>query len=168
MLPAPYIDVTYTFEFRRKLLHYIMTIIFPSVLLSLLSCISFLFPAGSGERVSVVISVLLGLVVFMLIVNERTPVTSNATSMLTQFFNSIGASTVLALTATAFIVRLNHSSTSVPVPGYLACIRDCIAGALCMRRESTRQQVNVNFEDVLLTESQVHRNVDSYKPIHLL
>ena len=157
--PAPYIDVTYTFEFRRKPLYYIMTIIFPSVLLSLLSCISFLFPADSGERVSLIISVLLGLVVFMLIVNERTPVTSDATPMLTQFFNSIAATTVLALMATAFILRLNHASTSVPVPGYLACIRDCIAGALCMRRESPRERVNVKFDDVLLSESQVHRNM---------
>ena len=165
--PAPYIDVTYTFEFRRKPLYYIMAIIFPSVLLSLLSCISFLFPPGSGERVSLVISVLLGLVVFMLIVNERTPVTSDATPMLTQFFNSISASTVLALMATAFVLRLNHASTSVPVPGYLACIRDCIAGALCMRRESLRQRVNVNFDDVPLTGSQVHNNIDSYKPIRL-
>ena len=160
--PAPYVDLTYTFEFRRKPLYYIMTIIFPSVLLSFLSCISFLFPAGSGERVSLVISVLLGLVVFMLIVNERTPVTSDATPMLTQFFNSIGASTVLALMATAFILRLNHASTSEPVPRYLECIRDCIAGALCMRREPPRQRVDINFEDILLTESQVHVSVHSY------
>ena len=153
--PAPYIDLTYTLEFRRKPLYYIMTIIFPSVLLSLLSCISFLFPADSGERLSLVISVLLGLVVFMLIVNERTPVTSDATPMLTQFFNSIGATTVLALMATAFILRLNHASTSEPVPKFLACIRDCIAGPLCMRRESPMQRVDVNFEDILLTESQV-------------
>ena len=156
--PEPYVDLTYTFEFRRKPLYYIMTIIFPSVLLSFLSCISFLFPAGSGERVSLVISVLLGLVVFMLIVNERTPVTSDATPMLTQFFNSIGASTVLALMATAFILRLNHASTSEPVPRYLESIRNCIAGALCMRREPPRQRVNINFENVLLTESQVMNN----------
>jgi hypothetical protein len=156
---APYIDLTYTLEFRRKPLYYIMTIVFPSVLLSLLSCISFLFPADSGERLSLVISVLLGLVVFMLIVNERTPVTSDATPMLTQFFNSIGATTVLALMATAFILRLNHASTSEPVPKFLACIRDCIAGPLCMRRESPMQRVDVNFEDILRTESQVYTRV---------
>ncbi|XP_028411395.1 neuronal acetylcholine receptor subunit alpha-7-like [Dendronephthya gigantea] len=155
--PEPYIDLTYTFEFRRKPLYYIMTIIFPSVLLSLLSCVSFLFPAGSGERVSLVISVLLGLVVFMLIVNERTPVTSDATPMLTQFFNSIGGSTVLALMATAFILRLNHADGSTPVPSYLVCIRDCIAFVLCMRREPERRRVEINFEDILLAESQVFR-----------
>ena len=156
--PEPYYDVTYTLEFRRKPLYYVMTIIFPSILLSLLSCISFLFPADSGERVSLVISVLLGLVVFMLIVNERTPVTSDATPMLTQFFNAIGACTVLALMATAFILRLNHAPTSIPVPGYLVCIRDCIACPLFMRRETPRKRIEINFENVLLTESQVINN----------
>ena len=160
--PAPYIDLTYTFEFRRKPLYYITTIIFPSVLLSFLSCISFLFPAGSGERVSLVISVLLGLVVFMLIVNDRTPVTSDATPMLTHFFNLISVSTVLALMATAFILRLNHACTSEPVPRYLKRIRNCIAGALCMRREPPRQRVNIHFENILLTESQVHVSVHTY------
>ena len=153
--PEPYYDITFTLEFRRKPLYYIMTILFPSILLSLLSCISFLFPADSGERVSLVISVLLGLVVFMLIVNERTPVTSDATPMLTKFFNAIGACTVLALMSTALILRLNHAPTSAKVPRYLACIRDCIAGALRMRRESSRKRVEISFGDVLLTESQV-------------
>ena len=147
--PEPYYDLTYTFEFRRKPLYYIMTIIYPSILLSLLSCISYLFPADSGERVSLVISVLLGLVVFMIIVNERTPVTSDATPMLTKFFNAISASTVLSLMSTAFILCLNHVPTPGPVPGYLACIRDRIAGALCMRRESPKKRV------VLMTETQV-------------
>ena len=153
--PAPYVDVTYTFVFQRKPLYYIMTIILPSILLSLLACISFLFPPDSGERVSLVISVLLGLVVFMLIVNERTPVTSEATPMLTNFFNSIGASTVLALIATAFILHLNHAPASEPVSGPLACIRDCIACLFCMKREKTEKRVILNFEDILLTESQV-------------
>ena len=166
--PEPYYDVTYTLEFRRKPLYYIMTIIFPCILFSLLSCISFLFPADCGERVSLVISVLVGLVVFVLIVNERTPVTSDATPMLTHFFNAIVVSTVLALMATAFILGLNHAPTSIQVPGYLACIRDCIAGALFMRRETPRKRVETNFEDVLMTESQVNNLQESVWPNNLI
>lgn len=151
--PVPFADVTYTLEFERKTLYYTMTIISPSMLLSLLVCISFLFPADSGERVSLVISVLLGLVVFMLIVNDRTPVTSDVVPMLTRFFNSIGASTILALVATAFILHLNHVSSGVPVPRYLARIRDCIAVALCMKKPPFAKRVELNFDQILLTET---------------
>jgi hypothetical protein len=130
-----------------------MTIIVPSMLLSFLASVSFLFPADSGERVSLVISVLLGLVVFMLIVNDCTPVTSDAVPTVTKFFNYIAATTVLALLATAFILRLNHVSSGVPVPRCLARIRDCIAVALCMKKASLPKRVKLNFEEILLSES---------------
>lgn len=151
--PYAYVDVTYRLVLERKTLYYIMTIISPSMLLSLLACISFLFPADSGERVSLVISVLLGLVVFMLIVNERTPVTSDAVPMVTKFFNSIGASTILALVATAVILRLNHVSSGLPVPRYLARIRDCIAVALCMKKSTVAKRLELKFDQILLAET---------------
>ena len=87
--PWLFVDLTYTLEFRRIPLYYLMTLVYPTMLLSFLSCVSFLFPADSGERVSLVISVLLGLIVFMLIVNDRTPVTSKETPLITKYFNSI-------------------------------------------------------------------------------
>ena len=154
--PEPYYDLTYTFEFRRKPLYYVMTIIYPSILLSLLFSISFLFPADSGERVSLVTSVLLGLVVFMIIVNEHTPVSSEDSTILTIFFNSISSSTVLALIATAFILHLNHASASKSVPRYLAYMRDYIAGALFVERpKSLREPFEKDFEGILMNESQV-------------
>ncbi|XP_028411347.1 neuronal acetylcholine receptor subunit alpha-10-like [Dendronephthya gigantea] len=148
-----FIEVLYTMKFKRKALYYIMNVILPSMLLSLLASISFLFPAGSGERVSLVISVLLGLVVFMLIVNERTPVTSDSVPLITNFFNCIGASTVLALLATAFILHLNHISSGIPVPRYLVRIRDCIAVALCMKQPPPTKRVQLDLDEILLRES---------------
>ena len=151
--PAPYVDITYTVEFQRKHLYYVMTIVLPSMLLSFLACVSFLFPADSGERVSLVISVLLGLVVFMLIVNDRTPVSSDSVPMITGLFNSIGATAVLALMATAFTLNLNHASPGTAVPPYLAMIRDCIAVPFCMKKVPLPKRVDLNFEDILLSES---------------
>ena len=150
--PTPYTVVVYTLKFERKALYYVMTIIFPSMVLSLLACISFIFPPESGERVSLVISVLLGLFVFMLIVNDRTPVASNCVPMITQFFNSIAASTVLALMATAFVLRLNHISSGVPVPYNLAKVRDGIAVTLCMKKKPSAKR-QLNFEEFVLSES---------------
>ena len=139
--PSPYVDIIYSLEFRRKPLYYIMTIVFLTMLLSLLSSISFIFPADSGERVSQVILVLLGLVVFMLIVNDLTPVTSDSVPIITQFLNSIGVATVFALLATAFILRLNHVSSDKPVPSYLVRIRDFIAAALWIKNDCGRELI---------------------------
>ncbi|XP_028411337.1 neuronal acetylcholine receptor subunit alpha-6-like isoform X2 [Dendronephthya gigantea] len=159
--PAPYVDITYSFEFRRKPLYYIMTIVFPSMLLALLASVSFLFPADSGERVSLTISVLLGLVVFMLIVNDRTPVTSDTVPMITQFFNAIGASTVLALMATAFILRLNHVSPGVCIPRYLVRIRNSIAVVLCIKPACKLKPVGVNADEIRQNNSFVRIQINN-------
>ncbi|XP_046856347.1 neuronal acetylcholine receptor subunit alpha-7-like [Xenia sp. Carnegie-2017] len=112
----PFHDLTYTFEFQRKSLYYVLTIIIPTMLLSALTCISFCFPANSGERISLLISVVIGLYVIMLVVNERTPVTSDSRPMLTLIFICVKMSTFLSLIATAVILRLNHGPYPDPLP----------------------------------------------------
>ena len=131
--PELYTDITFTLHFRRKPWFYIVTIVLPCIILSLLAAISFLFPAGSGERVSLVISVLLGLTVFMLIINAETPVTSDSTPMLTRYFNVICCGTFVILLLTAFILQIHHGSSSEPVPSYLANMRHFFVSVLCMK-----------------------------------
>ena len=131
--PGLYTDITYTLHFRRKPWFYIVTIVFPCLILSLLASISFLFPAGSGERVSLVISVLLGLTVFMLIINEETPVSSDSTPMLTRYFSVTCCGTFLILLATAFILQIHHGSSSEPVPYCIVSVRNLLALVFCMR-----------------------------------
>lgn len=130
--PHPYYDITYILHFRRKPLYYVMGIIVPCVLLSFLSSISFLFPVDSGERISLVISVLLGLFIFMLIVNAKTPVCSDAVPILTQYFTVISFTIFLSLLGTAFILWIYHPSSSRPVPHYLSKISRFFAIMLCV------------------------------------
>ncbi|XP_046841843.1 neuronal acetylcholine receptor subunit alpha-7-like [Xenia sp. Carnegie-2017] len=112
----PFHDLTYTFEFQRKSLYYILTIIIPTMLLSALTCISFCFPANSGERILLLISVVIGLFVIMIVVNERTPVTSDSRPMLTLIFICVQMSIFISLLASAFILRLNHGPYPDPLP----------------------------------------------------
>jgi hypothetical protein len=155
--PELYTDITFTLHFRRKPWFYIVTIVLPCIILSLLAAISFLFPAGSGERVSLVISVLLGLTVFMLIINAETPVTSDSTPMLTRYFNVICCGTFLILLVTAFILQIHHGSNSEPVPCYLANMRNFIACALCMKATQKSPEAHKKLplvETVLLDDEQ--------------
>ena len=126
--PESFVDILYTFELERKSRYYIITIIVPSMFLCLLASVSFFFPPDSGERVSLVMSVFLGFFVFMIVVNERTPVTSDNVPTLTKIFTSIVGTTVLCLAATAFILHLKHITPDKVVPGCFEKIRNCIAG----------------------------------------
>ncbi|XP_071096184.1 neuronal acetylcholine receptor subunit beta-4-like [Haliotis cracherodii] len=64
-----------SFEFllKRKSMFYIVSIIFPMALLSLLNACVFLLPADSGEKMSYLISIFVSYAVFMNFVNDSIP-----------------------------------------------------------------------------------------------
>ena len=141
--PYKFYDITYTFHFRRKSLYYIISIVVPCVLLSLLSTISFLFPVESGERISLVMSVLLGIFFFMPLVNDKTPVTSDSVPVLTRCFTAVNFIVFLSLLATAFIISMHHASPSRPVPCYLSTISRFFAIVLCLGRPPCKTSESV-------------------------
>jgi len=55
----------YTIEMRRKTLFYTVNLIIPSVLVSSLSMVVFYLPATAGERITMSVSILLALVVYL-------------------------------------------------------------------------------------------------------
>ena len=67
----------FTFTLRRKPYYYLLTIIVPTMVLALLSALTFLVPIDSGEKLSLGISILLAFSVLVLIVSEITPQTSH-------------------------------------------------------------------------------------------
>lgn len=74
--PAIYPDVTVYVNIRRRTLYYVLNIILPCVSLNLLSLLAFCLPPDAGEKVTLGITVLLSYSVFMLLVAENMPPTS--------------------------------------------------------------------------------------------
>ncbi|XP_071096175.1 neuronal acetylcholine receptor subunit beta-4-like [Haliotis cracherodii] len=65
--------VSFEFFLKRKSMFYIVNIIFPMALLSLLNACVFLLPADSGEKMSYLISIFVSYAVFMNFVNDSIP-----------------------------------------------------------------------------------------------
>ncbi|GAA6091571.1 cholinergic receptor, nicotinic, alpha 11 [Tachysurus ichikawai] len=74
----PYPDVTFVITIRRRTLYYALNLLIPCVLLSSMTLLIFVLPADSGEKISLGITVLLSLTVFMLLVAEIMPATSDS------------------------------------------------------------------------------------------
>ena len=68
--------ITFTLKIRRKTLFYTVNLIIPCVLISFLSVCVFYLPADAGEKMTMCISILLALVVFLLLVSKILPPTS--------------------------------------------------------------------------------------------
>jgi len=73
----PYPDVTYTIEMCRKPLFYVFNMILPCWLITLVALLGFYVPCESGEKVTMGITTLLSMTVFLMLVAENMPPTSD-------------------------------------------------------------------------------------------
>ena len=140
-----YHDIKFYFHIRRRTLYYTYNVIIPCIMLSILTCLTFYLPTESGEKVSLGLTVLLSFSVFMLLIAESMPATSefipliglfvrNETStkksFLVSFFFSSGIYFTLVMGLTSLsvllaVVLLNvhlYGSALKPVPRRLRSI----------------------------------------------
>ena len=111
--PDPYLDITYTIHTRRRVLFYLTNLIFPCVALGVLVIFAFFLPPESGERVSMVITILLGFTVYTLIFTENIPPTSEVMPLLTKY-----STVIMVELGFSLVVSLNSTST---VMGSVLC-----------------------------------------------
>lgn len=73
-----YAHVIFTLHLKRRYKFYVMNIVLPCVMLSVLIMIGFCLPPDAGEKISLGISVLLAFTVFLLMIADAIPRTSLA------------------------------------------------------------------------------------------
>ncbi|XP_028408250.1 neuronal acetylcholine receptor subunit alpha-7-like [Dendronephthya gigantea] len=116
----PYINLVFTIHFRRKMLFYVNNLIVPCILITIASLFTFILPPNTGERVTLVITTLLSLTVFMLMIAENTPTNSDVTPMIANFFMASMMEIGLALVITCLILNVYHSTRhSLRLPRFL-------------------------------------------------
>lgn len=81
----PYYDVTLTILMRRKTLYYSHNVVAPCMMMSVLTLLVFRLPPGSGEKITLGITVLLAFSVFMLTIAEMMPETSDSIPLIGKF-----------------------------------------------------------------------------------
>ena len=69
--------MTYKLVLERKPLFYTMNLVIPLILFFILSMFEFYLPSESGEKMTLSISILLGQTVFLFLIMNRTPETSD-------------------------------------------------------------------------------------------
>ncbi|KAJ7363585.1 hypothetical protein OS493_009745 [Desmophyllum pertusum] len=118
--PQPYPDITYTMDLRRRHMFYFINLIAPCFLISALTLLSFYLPPESGERLTLVITNLLALTVFMLLVVEIIPSTSETVPLISVYFYGCVFQVALALVATCLVLRCYFNNpTHTPVPNWV-------------------------------------------------
>ena len=95
---------------RRKTLFYTVNLIIPCVLISFLSVCVFYLPADAGEKMTMCISILLALVVFLLLVSKILPPTSVKIPLIAKYLLFTFIMNIITIVITVIIINWNFKT----------------------------------------------------------
>jgi len=135
---VPFPRVRFTIYMLRKPRFYTINIICPCMTMSLLALLVFYLPPDSGEKVSLGMTVLLSFSVFLLLVAENVPKTSESVPLLGIYLTLIMVMTAMSICVCVMVLNIHHRDPNQPVPGWLHRLtHDCLAYTVCMRSHVT-------------------------------
>lgn len=118
----PFSDVTIEFVFKRKPLFYIFNLIVPCMIIMSMVLLGFFLPPESGERITLSITVLLAMAVFLQLAAENLPRNSENVPVMGIFYITVMIEVASSLVATCYILHIHHRNSGtalVPVPGWV-------------------------------------------------
>ncbi|XP_059173431.1 neuronal acetylcholine receptor subunit alpha-9-like isoform X2 [Physella acuta] len=107
-VPEPYRDVTFSLLVRRKPFFYFTNLVIPCCLISFVAILGFILPAESGEKISLEITVLLSLSVFLLMVADLVPPSSEHYPLLGLYFVSVMCLVTLSTLLSVMVLNVHH------------------------------------------------------------
>ncbi|XP_016044908.1 neuronal acetylcholine receptor subunit alpha-3 isoform X1 [Erinaceus europaeus] len=103
-----YPDITYSLYIRRLPLFYTINLIIPCLLISFLTVLVFYLPSDCGEKVTLCISVLLSLTVFLLVITETIPSTSLVIPLIGEYLLFTMIFVTLSIVITVFVLNVHY------------------------------------------------------------
>ena len=117
--------VRFTLILKRNHLYYLIKIILPFALVSFVTLFTFLLPPQTGEKLTLNVTILLSLVIYLQLLSEYVPKSDDETPILTLFCNANFFLVFISCIMTVYVLYLYHrpSTTHIAcVPPYLKLI----------------------------------------------
>ncbi|XP_023695521.2 neuronal acetylcholine receptor subunit beta-2-like isoform X1 [Paramormyrops kingsleyae] len=120
---AAYVDITYDFIIRRKPLFYTINLIIPCVLITSLAILVFYLPSDCGEKMTLCISVLLALTVFLLLISKIVPPTSLDVPLVGKYLMFTMVLVTFSIVTSVCVLNVHHRSpTTHTMPPWVRLI----------------------------------------------
>lgn len=111
--------VNFVLTLKRRSGYYLSQIIFPILVISFLTNITFLLPTDSGEKISFILTVLLSLAVLLTLIGDSMPTTSRHISILSVYLSMVLSLSGIVILVTVLNLRLFLKAKQNEVPNWL-------------------------------------------------
>ncbi|ULT82859.1 hypothetical protein L5515_018097 [Caenorhabditis briggsae] len=136
--------ISYQIKIRRKALFYTVILIMPTVLMAFLSMMVFYLPAESSEKITLAISILLALVVFLLVVSKILPPTSSTIPLMAKYLLMTFIMNMITIMVSVIIINVYFRGPATHImPSWVKTVfLKCLPVLFVMRRpESTEKEL---------------------------
>lgn len=148
---VPLADVTIEMVIRRKPLFYAFNLITPCMIMLSMILLGFFLPPESGERITLSITVLLAMAVFLQLVAETLPRNSETIPLLGKFYITIMAEISISLMSTCWVLNIHHRNSGrsiVKTPEWVEVfVLGWLANILCVRKPNDYVEVSSLVEN---------------------
>lgn len=135
--PTKYPFVMFIINIRRRTLYFIFNLVFPCMLISLMSILGFCLPPDSGEKIGLEITTLLSIMFFLQLLTTIVPESSLSIPKIALYFSSIMVISTLSVITNVCVLVLHHKNVKIqePMPNWVnKYICGYLAKALWMER----------------------------------
>ena len=148
--PEPYPDITFNITIRRRTLFYTINLIMPCIAISCLTVLVFYLPSDSGEKITLSISILLALTVFILMLSDINPPTSLVIPLIGKYllFTMIVVTMSIFLTVYTLSVHFRSPDTHIMSPWTKRVFTEILPKILCMKRPNLDRKSKIAVRNV--------------------
>ncbi|CAK5089709.1 unnamed protein product [Meloidogyne enterolobii] len=156
--------ISYQIKIRRKTLFYTVILIIPTVLMAFLSMLVFYLPAEANEKITLAISILLALVVFLLLVSKILPPTSDTIPLMAKYLLMIFVLNIITIIVTVIIINIYfRGPTTHKMPPWVYSIFICKLPLLLMMNRPQNVFKDFNSKKFSLNSSTTQTK-QNFKP----
>ncbi|XP_062582526.1 neuronal acetylcholine receptor subunit alpha-9-like [Saccostrea cucullata] len=124
----------------RKPTYYLVNFFLPIIILGILNALVFVLPLESGERVGYSVTAFLAFAVYLTLIADGMPRTSEPMAILSYFLMSMVVVSAVATIITIFTLRVYLKDEDDPVPSCLALFIACLNCRVCRRDDDDEEE----------------------------
>ncbi len=140
-----YDQMHFSISLKRKSTFYVLNLLLPCYLISIIACLCYVIPPQGGDRINLLLTTFLSIVVFVLVVLEIVPEESDTLPLFSKFLLKVMLMNMFQILYCTVVCGLNDMDTiRIGPPKCLVtsakCITSCLLSSCCSRSTTAVSQ----------------------------